>query len=153
MQSVEEYIQQYLAIVQGAVPNEQVLAVGLLSRAGSMGSVLASSVSGVAGLAMRQRGKSASGGLPQNVVVGVTPTRLVAFEYKPKRSSIELKGMVGEWTRQGLQVSGERNKLATRLTFAWPNGAQIELDSNRSVGQYNQLNDGFLAAVGCTVTG
>jgi len=38
------------------------------------------------------------------------------------------------------------------LTFAWPNGAQIELDSVRSVGQYNQLNDGFLAAVGCTVT-
>ena len=36
MKSVEEYAAAYGEVVQQAVPNEQVLVVGVLSRAGSM---------------------------------------------------------------------------------------------------------------------
>lgn len=151
MQSVEQYIEKYLAVVQEAVPDEQVLAVAVLSRPGSMGAALVAQASGAAYLGMSKRGKDAAGGLPPNVVVAATPSRVIAFDFRPKMTSIKLKGRAAEWPREGLQVTAERNKLATRLTFAWPNGAAVQLDSNRSIGQYNRMNDAFMAAVGCVV--
>ena len=153
MPSVEQYMEKYRAIAQESVPNEQVLAIAVLSRPGSMGAALAAQGSGLAAMGMNKHGKNASGGLPMNVLVCATPTRILAFDFRPTMTSIKLKGLVAEWTRAGLQVSAERNTLATRLTFTWPNGAVVQLDSNRSFGQYNQMNDAFLAAVGCTVTG
>lgn len=149
MQSVEQYVEKYLAVVQEAVPEEQVLAVAVLSRAGSMGAAMAAQVSGAAYLGMSKRGKAASGGLPMNVVVAATPSRVIAFDFRPKMTSIKLKGRAAEWPREGLQVTAERNKLATRLTFAWPNGAAVQLDSNRSIGQYNRMNDAFMTTLGC----
>ncbi len=35
--------------------------------------------------------------------------------------------------------------MATRVTFHLGNGSSLQLDSNRSIGQYNKLNDGLLA--------
>lgn len=151
VQSVDDYLEKYRAVVQEAVPEEQVLAVGVLSRPGSMGAALAAQGSGLAYLGMNKHGKNASGGLPTNVVVAVTPSRVIAFDFRPKMTSIKLKGRAAEWTRAGLQVTAERNTLATRLTFAWPNGAVVQLDSNRSIGQYNRMNDAFMAALGCAV--
>ena len=149
MKSIEEYVEQYMAIVQEAVPDEQVLAVAMLSRPGSMGAVLLRRASMAAAVVANHGGKDASGGLPLNVVVGLTATRVLAFDYKPKMTSIKLKGLAAEWTREGLQVSTATGTLATRVSFTWPNGSLIQLDSNRSVGTYNQMNDGFLAALGC----
>ena len=151
VQSVEHYVEKYRAVVQEAVPEEQVLAVAVLSRPGSVGAALAAQGSGLAYLGMNKHGKNASGGLPMNVVVAATATRIIAFDFRPKMTSIKLKGRAAEWPREGLQVTAERNTLATRLTFAWSNGAAVQLDSNRSIGQYNRMNDAFMAALGCAV--
>ena len=80
MKSVEEYVAQYMAIVQEAVPDEKVVAVAMLSRPGSMGTVLLRRASMAAAAVANHGGKDASGGLPLNVMVGLTATRVMAFD-------------------------------------------------------------------------
>lgn len=90
-------------------------------------------------------GKSASGKLPMNVVVAATPTRVLFFDFKPKMTSIKLKELVREIPRTGMAVTAEPGTVATRVTFHVGDGSTFQLDSNRSIGQYNKLNDGLLA--------
>ncbi|CAN5453480.1 hypothetical protein BH10ACT2_BH10ACT2_03450 [soil metagenome] len=145
MKSVEEYVAGYRDIVQAAVPGEQVLVVGVLSRPGSMGGALLSKVSPLAALVKNKSGKSASANLPQNVVVAATPTRVLFFGFKPKMTSIKLKELARELPRAGMTLSVESGTMATRVTFHLGDGSTFQLDSNRSVGQYNTMNDGLLA--------
>lgn len=145
MKSVEEYAAAYREIVQREVPNEQVLAVAVLSRPGSISGALLAQVSGAAALIKNKSGKSASGDLPLNVVAGATPTHVLFFAFKPKMMSIKLKGLVRAIPREGLKVAVEPGSVATRVTFHCGDGSAFQLDSNRSIGQYNKMNDGFLA--------
>jgi hypothetical protein len=145
MKSVEEYASAYREIVQREVPNEQVLVVGVLSRPGSLGTAMLTQVSGVAALARNKAGKTASADLPQNVVAAATPTRLLFFAFKPKMMSIKLKGLVRELPRAGMSISVEPGTTAARVTFRLGDGSSFQLDSNRSIGQYNKMNDGLLA--------
>lgn len=145
MKSVEEYAAAYRETVQAAVPNEQVLCVGVLSRPGGMSGALLSHVSPAAAMIKNHSGKSASGKLPMNVVVAATPTRVLFFNFKPKMTSIKLKELVRELPRAGTTLSLEPGTMATRVTFHLGDGSTFELDSNRSIGQYNKLNDGLLA--------
>ncbi len=147
MASIEDLNRKHVATVQEAVPDEQVLAVGVLSRPGSIGAGLATQVSGLLATVMSKKGKDASGGLPLNVVVAATPTRLLAFDFKPKGASIKLRQRVAEWPRAGMQVTTEKKTTATRLTFQFGDGTRIELDSNRQFGGANAVNDAFIAEV------
>lgn len=153
MKSVEEYAAEYRDTVQREVTDEQILAVGVLSRPGSLGSVALMKVSPLAGLIKSRSGKSASADLPPNVVAAATPTRVLFFAFKPKMTSIALKGLVRALPRAGLQVTTEAGSLATRITFASGDGSSFQLDSNRSIGQYQRLNDGLLATLGVTAAG
>jgi len=148
MKSVEEYAAAYREIVQQAVPEEQVLVVGVLSRPGSLGTAMLMQVSGAAAMFKNKSGKSASADLPMNVVVAATPTRVLFFDFKPKMMSIKLKGLVREITRTGLSITVEPGTAATRVTFQCGDGSAFQLDSNRSIGQYNKMNDGLLAELG-----
>lgn len=71
----------------------------------------------------------------------------MAFDFKPKGTSIKLKEQMAKWPRAGLRVTTEKNTTATRLTFAFGDGSQIQPDSNRQLGQANALNDAFIAEV------
>jgi len=148
MKSVEEYAAAYGDIVQKEVPNEQVLVVGVLSRPGSIGAALLTQVSGLAALAKNKSGKTASADLPLNVVAAATPTRVLFFAFKPRMMSIKLKGLAREIPRAGLSISVEPGTAATRVTFHCGDGSAFQLDSNRSIGQYNKMNDGLLAELG-----
>ncbi len=97
-----------------------------------------------------REGKAASGKLPMNVAVAATPTRVLFFDYKPRMTAIKLKKLVREIFRAGLAVTAEPGTIATRVTFRVGDGSTFELDSNRSIGQYNKLNDGLLAELGHT---
>ncbi len=145
MKSVEEYEAAYRQVVQAAVPGERVLVVGVLSRPGSMNSVFLSKVSPAAAMIKNRAAKGKSGNLPMNVVAAATPTRVLFFGYKPKMTSIKLKELVLEIPRAGLRLSVEPNTMATRVTFHLGDGSEMQLDSNRSIGQYNKMNDGLLA--------
>ncbi len=149
MKSVEEYAAAYREIVQREVPNEQVLAVGVLSRPGSLGTAMLSQVSALGALVRNKSGKSASADLPQNVVAAATPTRVLFFAFKPKMMSIKLKGLVRELPRAGMTIALDApGATATRVTFHCGDGSAFQLDSNRSIGQYNKMNDGLLAELG-----
>ena len=150
MKSVEEYAAAYREIVQQAVPNEQVLVVGVLSRPGSMSGALLSKVSPAAAMIKNRSGKSKSADLPLNVVAAVTPTRVLFFGFKPKMTSIKLKELAREIPRAGLSISVEPATVATRVTFHCGDGSEFQLDSNRSIGQYNRMNDGLLAELGAS---
>ena len=145
MKSVEEYAAAYREIVQKEVPGEHVLVVGVLSRPGSIGAALLTQVSGLAALAKNKSGKTASADLPLNVVAAATPTRVLFFAFKPKMMSIKLKGLAREIPRAGLTITTEPGSVATRVTFHCGDGSAFQLDSNRSIGQYNKMNDGLLA--------
>ena len=145
MKSVEEYEAAYRQIVQAEVPGEQVLVVGVLSRPGSMSGVLLAQLSPAAALLKSRSGKSKSADLPLNVVVAVTATRVLFFKYKPRMTSIKLKGLVRELPRTGMRITVEPGTVASRVTFHLGDGSSFQLDSNRSIGQYNKMNDGLLA--------
>ena len=148
MKSVEEYAAAYREIVQREVSDEQVLVVGVLSRPGSLGTAMLMQVSGAAAMFKNKSGKSASADLPMNVVAAATPTRVLFFAFKPKMMSIKLKGLVREIPRAGLSIAVEPGTTATRVTFQCGDGSAFQLDSNRSLGQYNKMNDGLLAELG-----
>jgi hypothetical protein len=147
VKSVEAYAEAYRATVQQSVTDERVLAVAVLSRPGSLGSGLLMQVSDMGGLLRNRAGKSASAGLPQNVIAAVTPTRVMFFDFKPKMTSVVIKRLVREIPRAGLRVTGSAGTLATRVTFDLADGSRFELDSNRSVGQYARLNDAFFTVL------
>src|SRR5512142_565364 len=99
MKSVEEFVQEYRATVQAAVPDEEVLAVAVLSRPGAMAGTIGAQVSGGFWLLNKMIGKRKSAGLPTNVVLGVTPTAVHVFGFAPKMSSIVLKQQAAVWPR------------------------------------------------------
>ena len=70
---------------------------------------------------------------------------MLFFKYKPKMTSIKLKELVRELPRAGMSLTVEPGTVATRVTFHLGDGSTFQLDSNRSFGQYNKLNDGLLA--------
>lgn len=150
MKTVDGYVVAYREAVQAHVTDEQVLAVGILSRPGSLANAFMFKVNDAAALFQNGRGRSASGNLPQNVAVAVTPTRLLFFSFKPKMTSIVVKDRVREVARQGLRVTAAGGSFAARLTFHLADGSSFELDSNRNVGQYQRLNEAFLTELAVT---
>jgi hypothetical protein len=143
MKSVDEYAAQYREIVQAAVPEEEVLAVGVLCRPNGLMSAVAPG-----GLFIRLAGKKKSGGLPMNVIVAVTATRVLFYDFRPRMMAIKLKGLARTLPRQGLRVTIGAGTMATRVTFTEADGSSFELDSNKSIGQYDRLNDQLLGTLG-----
>ncbi len=148
MPAIERLIDDYRHTVQAHVPDEPVLAVGVLSRPGSLSTSLLVKLSPLAALFRNRHARGAAGGLPQNVVAAVTPTRVLFFSFRPKMQSIVVRERVGELPRAGLVVTALPGSLATRLTFHTAHGDELELDSNRNMGVYRQLNDGLLGQLG-----
>jgi hypothetical protein len=148
MATTEEYLARYVAAAAAHL-DEPIAAVGMCSRPGSMGNAMAYQVSPLWAMLRDRKAKQASGGLPRNILVAVTPTRLVAFEYRPKGTGIKLKDRCGEWPRAGLVVQADApGTLTQRIRLDWPDGTTLELDASRGIGKHADLNGPFLAALG-----
>jgi hypothetical protein len=140
MADVEKYRQKYLQVVSERV-GEPVEAVGIFSRPGSMGSMFLGQLSPLASMVKSKMGKGASGGLPQNVVIGVAADKVFVFEYKPKGTSIKLKDPIAVFERAAMRAEVlNQGTMATRVRFHLPNGDAIELDSNRMPGSSSDFN-------------
>src|SRR5687768_1575161 len=148
MRSVEEHVENYRSAIQAAIPEEQVIAVGMLAPPGTMKSVLVGQASPLIGMIMRRKGKKASGGFPMNVLMAVTPTRLITFGYRPKGTKIKVEERLTEWPRRHVRVEIGKGGISQRLHFTFSDGQSIELDALRSVGQYDRMNDPFFASLG-----
>lgn len=136
----EKYREKYLADV-GAHIGEPVEAVGIFSRPGSMNSVLLSQLSPLASMVKNKAAKGKAGGLPPNVVIGVTADKVFVFGYKPRGTSLKLKDPIGVFARTGVRAEVvNQSALANRIRFTLPDGDTIELDSNRMPGSKDDFN-------------
>jgi hypothetical protein len=136
----EKYRQKYLADVSAHI-GQPVEAVGIFSRPGSMNSLFLGKISPLASMVKNKSAKGASGGLPQNVVIGVTADKVFVFGYKPRGTSLKLKDPIGVFERSGVRAAVvSQNALANRVRFQLPTGDTIELDSNRMPGSKDDFN-------------
>lgn len=136
----EKYRQKYLAAVSKHLgePAEQ---VGMFTQPGGMGSALTAQMSPLAGTLMRREGRKKTGGMPMNVIIGLTADQVHVFSFKPKGTSIKLKDTVVTWPRAQVRVEPAGDgTLANRFRFHLPDGETIELDSNKMPGasDFNQ---------------
>ena len=136
----EKYRQKYIADVSAHI-GQPVEAVGIFSRPGSMTSMLTTKISPLAGMIKNKSNAGKSGGLPQNVVIGVTADKVFVFGYKPRGTSLKLKDPIGVFERSGVraEVVGQ-GSFATRVRFTLPTGDTIELDSNKMPGSASDFN-------------
>ena len=106
-----------------------------------MGSVLTSQFSPLAAMIKNRASAGKAGGLPQNVVIGVTADKVFVFGYKPRGTSLKLKDPIGVFERAAMraEVVGQ-SSFATRVRFTLPTGDTIELDSNRMPGSSSDFN-------------
>ncbi len=132
---MHDYLDRTTASLQPHVP-EPILAVGVFSRPGAMGNALVSQVSGAAYLVRNHQAKKAAGGLPHNVVVALTATRLYLFAYRPGwGGKLKVKAPVAVWERTRFVTAVDMpGTLAARVRFHFDDGSQVQLDWNRGFG-------------------
>jgi len=120
-ETVAEYTGKFRAIAAEKV-DEPVVAVGPFRRGGAASS-FAISKGGLGGIAYAANSlvnKKKAGGLPAQVFLVVTPTKLHAFKYKLRGRSYVLKDEAAVWERTGLRVSTESKMGLTMLTIESP---------------------------------
>jgi hypothetical protein len=134
-QSFEEVKSRWVGEVQPLCGGEPVEAVGMFRHGGAAaGQAAARAGFQFAGLGGQMLGRSASkliqkkraGGLPERVLLALTPTKLYAFDYSHqisrKRSERE-SGQPTEaavWDRASLNCSAQRSGTMTTLTLESP---------------------------------
>ena len=140
MADAEAYRQKYIEQVSAHI-GEPVETVGIFSRPGAMGSMFLGKLSPLAAMTKNKGAKGKSGGLPQNVVIGVATNRVFVFGYKPRGTNLKLGDPIGVFDRSAMraEVVGQ-GTLATRVRFHLPTGDSIELDSNRMPGSSSDFN-------------
>ncbi len=106
---------------QAALPSEEIVIAGQMRRGGAGASMAASKAGGgLAYAAVKLFNKKKAGGLPQNVILAVTPDKLHAFKCKFKGGKNVADGEVAVWDRAGLRFSTEKKMGMTALTIESP---------------------------------
>jgi hypothetical protein len=125
----EEYKQKYKEAAEPHV-DEDVLAVGPFRRtgAGTRYGISKMQVGALAYGASTLLSKKKGGGLPSQVLLVVTPTKLVALDYKPRGRGFKVKGPAAAWERSGIKASSKRMNTTTRLTLD-ADGDKIVMDA------------------------
>jgi hypothetical protein len=120
-EDVEPFRRQLHEAVRDHVNGEELLAAGAFRRGGASGSYAASKAGGglvyaAVGLARKKK----AGGLPQRVLLAVTPDHLYAFELKFKGRSYTAKREVALWQRPGLRIGSKQSMGLTQLAIESP---------------------------------
>jgi hypothetical protein len=116
-ETVREYKAKFRAMAEEAV-DEPVIAVGPFRRGGASASFAASKMGGGLAYAAVSLGrKKSAGGLPENIFLIVTPSKLHAFKYGMRGRNYRLKDEVAVWDRADLEISTEMKSGLTMLTI------------------------------------
>ena len=97
--------------------DEPVLAGGLFYRTGGWGALALGPFSGLAALISRSVGKRRAGGLPNQFLVAVTPTRVHAFRCSTAYGNVKAKDELTAWSRAGLTVTAEETAINTKVVI------------------------------------
>ncbi len=118
---IEEWRQQCRALVESRVNGEEVVAAAGFRQGGATASMAASKaqLGGVVYAGIKMMRKKKAGGLPDKVMLAVTPAKVYAFKLKVGRD-YKLGDEVAVWDRGGLRVSTDRGSGMTALTIESP---------------------------------
>jgi hypothetical protein len=121
----EEQTQQFRTMLTDAVRDrtggEELIAAGAMRRGGASGSFVASKAGGgLAYAAVSLARKKKAGGLPQQVLLALTPDNLYVFKLKLRGRSYLAKDEVAVWQRAGLRISTSQKMGLTNLTIESP---------------------------------
>jgi len=124
-----EYRQKLIDEVTPHCGSEPVEAVGLFRRGGAAATFVASKLGGglpYAAVALAK--KKRSGGMPERVILAVTPTKVHAFSWKMRGRNYRVKKEVAVWDRGGLRCSTAKAGTMTALTIESPaEGEKVRL--------------------------
>jgi hypothetical protein len=119
---VVEWRQKMRELVAPRVGGEEVEAAAAFRRGGAAASMVASKaqLGGLVYAGIKMLNKKKAGGLPERVMLGLTPARLYAFKLGFKGRDYKLGDEVAVWDRPGLRIGAERKSGMTALTIESP---------------------------------
>src|SRR3954447_21430568 len=120
-EQVAQYRQMSMEEVTPHVQGEEVIAAAGFRRGGAAGSyALSKAGGGLPYLINNLFRKKKAGGLPQHVMLAVTPTKLYAFKRKQRGSRMVVSDEAAVWERAGLKISTDKGAGMTKLTIESP---------------------------------
>jgi len=111
-----EWERKYRDALQPLV-DEPVLAGGVFYRTGGWAATVVGPFSGLAAIISRTIGKRRAGGLPNQFLLAVTPTRVHAFKCSLAFGDVEAREELGVWDRAGLTVTAEETSVNTKVVL------------------------------------
>jgi hypothetical protein len=126
--SIERYLDMCKSAAQSVTPGQPVRAVGILGWSGR-----------------RARGAR---GFPPTVMMALTPTRLMSFEYRPRPNRIKILRKVADWPRSVVDVEVEPTGNGELLRFRLIDGTNVELQRPNPRDEHERMNASFYAALG-----
>lgn len=129
----DEHVAQFRQWINDAVAGhtngEEIVAAGAFRRGGATQSFAASKAGGglvYAAVALGRKKKA--GGLPDKVLLAVTPDNLYAFKLKTGRKGYTAEKEVARWQRAGLRISSSQKMGLTSITIESPaEGEKVSL--------------------------
>jgi hypothetical protein len=118
---VAEWRRQCLELVTSRVNGEEVLAAAGFRQGGASANYVASKaqMGGLVYAGIKMMRKKKAGGLPDKVMLAVTPEKLYAFKLSVGRS-YKLGDEVGLWERAGLKIGADASGGMTALSIESP---------------------------------
>ena len=126
---VEEWRQKCREMVEPRVNGEEVVAAGGFRQGGASANYVASKaqLGGAVYAGIKMLRKKKAGGLPDKVILAVTPAKVYAFKVKIGRD-YKLGDEVAVWERSGIQVSTQPGGTMTSFTLESPaEGEKVSL--------------------------
>ena len=117
MFDTEAWKGRYRDAAQEKVPGEPVEAAWLFYRTGGYAGLALGPLSPIAGTIARTIGKKRAGGLPNQFLLALTPTKVYAFKCKPSRSKAKVGDELAVWDRSGLTVGVRDAAVNTEVTL------------------------------------
>jgi hypothetical protein len=126
---VAEWRQKCHDMAAPLVEGEEVLAAAGFRQGGASASYAASKaqLGGLVYAGIKMLRKKQAGGLPDKVLLGVTPNRIYAFKLKLRGRDHQAGEEVGRWERGGTKVSTAPAGGMTSLTLETPDGVRATL--------------------------
>jgi hypothetical protein len=118
---VAEWRQQCRDLVAPSVNGEEVVAAAGFRQGGATANYVASKaqLGGLVYAGIKMMRKKKAGGLPDKVMLAVTPNKLYAFKLSVGRG-YKLGDEVATWERPGIRIGTDRSSGMTALTIESP---------------------------------
>jgi hypothetical protein len=117
-----EWQQKIRELVAPHVNGEEVVSAAAFRRGGATASMVASKaqLGGIVYAGIKMLNKKKAGGLPERMMLVVTPDKLYALNFGFRGRDYKIKGEAAVWDRPGLKISSEVKSGMTALTIDSP---------------------------------